>query len=61
MQLIRLRDMDDKRKRSRINYFFSKGRLTKHIDDEGFVCYDADEFAELRPVKTGRRIKITNY
>lgn len=41
----------------RIRNLQYKGRLKKHIDAEGYICYDEYEFKAVKYKKRGRPVK----
>lgn len=54
-----VRKLRSKDKRNRIWNALTRGRITKHINEKGYVCYDSKEFdLYLKTAKKGRPLKI---
>ena len=43
---------------ARIRARQAKGTMAVYFDAENYICYDADEFANWKPKKIGRKPKI---
>lgn len=56
MKLVRVKDCPYP---SRIRNAQVKGRLKRFVDNEGYLCYDVDEYNDYKanPRKTGRPLK----
>ena len=56
MKLIRLATLSHNERR-KIGARQKNNRMTKHIDSDGYICYDEEEFSKYKPKKVGRKPK----
>lgn len=53
-----LRLETNKSKHHYLSYLMNSGRITKYVNDEGFSCYDTEEYEEYkRNARRGRPVK----
>ena len=53
----RLKELTTK-DRNRLTMRMKRGLLKKHLDEEGYLCYDEDELNDYKPRKSGRKAKL---
>ena len=60
MELKRLNDLRLKNDKlfMRIAQRQRRGRMGYYVDEQGYVCYDADELKMWKPRKNGRKAKL---
>lgn len=54
--LKRLKDLE-KKQRDKLSMRMKNGTLNKHIDEDGYLCYDDQELMKWKSKKVGRKIK----
>lgn len=42
----------------KIRFRQTKGTMKQFIDEEGYLCYDEEEYLNWKPKKAGRKIKL---
>jgi hypothetical protein len=42
----------------KIRFRQTKGTMKQFIDEEGYLCYDEEEYRNWKPRKAGRKIKL---
>lgn len=51
--IVRIKDVP-KNQQYKINRLFQTKRITKHLDDYGYICFDTEEYEKFKYIKRGR-------